>query len=82
MDILRSGELGLNTGVWSCGVVWCGILGSDRKGGLGGVGWLNRVEVTGKGLDLHLDAGGADRRQEFEDAMIEVGFRIQIGRLE
>jgi len=82
MDILRSGELGLNTGVWSCGVVWCGILGSDRKGGLGGVGWLNRVEVTRKGLDLHLDAGGVDRRREFEDAIIKVGFRIQIGRPE
>jgi hypothetical protein len=38
------------------------------------------MEVTGKGLDLHLDAGGGDRRREFGDAMIEVGFRIQIGR--
>jgi hypothetical protein len=40
------------------------------------------MEVTGKGSDLHLDAGGGDRRREFGDAMIEVGFRIQIGRPE
>jgi hypothetical protein len=58
-------------------VVWCGVVFWEvTERGFG----LLVMEVTGKGSDLHLDAGGGIGGGGLK--MIEVGFRIQIGRRE